>query len=106
MNIGNVYNSSTGKFTAPIDGIYEFCWSLLLDDASGTNQIKVFKNGSTEIMELRATSGTDAYYDQVTKKAFVELLANDTLEVQLDVGGFFIGTNEAYHCVTFRYIGE
>ena len=106
INKGNVYNSSTGKFTAPSDGVYEFSWSLLLDDVAGTNQVKVFKNGSTEIKELRATSGADAYYDQTTKIGFVELLANDTLEVQLDVGGFFIGTDEAYHCVTFRYIGE
>ena len=36
MNDGNGYNSTNGKFTAPVDGTYSFSWSYCTNKGSTT----------------------------------------------------------------------
>lgn len=54
LNEGNGYNPNTGKFTAPMDGVYSFSWTYHTKSGS-TNYLFGFVNG-----KLRAMSGTVA----------------------------------------------
>jgi len=46
-NIGNAYNSTDGKFTAPASGVYQFGFNLLMPNAaSGDLRVAFYKNGT------------------------------------------------------------
>ena len=49
QNIGGHYNSTTGKFTAPVSGTYMFMLSLLMTGMGGGDNFEIFirKNGSS-----------------------------------------------------------
>ncbi|XP_061177032.1 complement C1q-like protein 3 [Saccostrea echinata] len=45
LNSGNAYDSTTGKFTAPDDGIYSFMWTILTKGGNYFNT-KIVLNGN------------------------------------------------------------
>ncbi len=108
VNQGSVYDSSNGRFTAPVAGIYEFAYSYLKDDdsAANTTYVNLFKNGSTY-----TGAGATAYdqnptdYAQVSQKLLIDLAANDYLTLQLMGGGIHINASGQYHSIVFKLVG-
>lgn len=76
------YSTSTGKFTAPIAGFYMFTSTVLLNAASTRIFISWVKNGS---IYRRSTDNISTAYC-VSDSLFIQLAANDTIEVQLYTG--------------------
>tara|TARA_B100000212_G_C27160864_1_gene441634 strand:+ start:143 stop:664 length:522 start_codon:yes stop_codon:yes gene_type:complete len=108
VNQGSVYDSSNGRFTAPVAGIYEFSYSYLKDDDSGANVtwVNLYKNGSTY-----TGAGATAYdenptdYAQVSQKLLIDLAANDYLTLQLMNGGIHLNAGGQYHSIVFKLVG-
>ena len=55
QNIGGHYNSTTGKFTAPVSGTYMFVFNLLLTGMGGGDSFEMFikKNGNSAQNSIR-----------------------------------------------------
>ena len=108
VNQGSVYNSSNGRFTAPIAGIYEFSYTFMKDQDSSANvtYVDVYKNGSRY-----NSAGGRLYFENVTDYAnmsqslLISLAANDYLTLQLVGGGIYINSAGAYSSVFFRLVG-
>ena len=59
-NIGNHYNTSTYKFTAPIAGFYLFTWSALTNNTgNGSRPCLYVNNSTTHPSGLRPVAGND-----------------------------------------------
>ena len=77
-NVGGHYSTSTGRFTAPVDGIYHFYLQLFIN-TTNTCQINFYKNGAG-FSEAKATA--ESAYDSMMWTRTVELNANDYIQVQ------------------------
>ena len=108
INQGSVYNSSNGRFTAPIAGIYQFSYTFLKDDDSGANvtEVDIYKNGSAY-----TGSGGVAYnenpstYALTSMTALLDLAANDYITLRLASGGIYIATQAHWHSIVFKLVG-
>uniref|UniRef100_A0A8W8KMK6 C1q domain-containing protein n=1 Tax=Magallana gigas TaxID=29159 RepID=A0A8W8KMK6_MAGGI len=55
-NVGKAYNPSTGTFTAPTDGIYQFNW-YTLSDPKTTSHAGLFVNGAMKARQAANNNG-------------------------------------------------
>ena len=78
LNIGNGYNPSTGKFTAPVDGIYQISFSYLQQHGYATH-VQLIKDG-TVYTDLHANHKN---YDQLSKTVLIQLKKSQTVWVRL-----------------------
>lgn len=93
VDVGGNYNTSTGKFTAPVDGYYEFITSLLLGGLSAShttgkfnftkNSVEVgsaFRGNFSQIADAGANFAASC-------SCILELNAGDEIQVLLQVDG-------------------
>jgi len=78
VNTGNHYNTSNGRFTAPVTGLYYFSIALRNEAAYGRADIR--KNGGTSYARLEYPSGYPVYsHNEVS--TIIVLAANDYVDV-------------------------
>ena len=78
LNIGKGYNPSTGKFTAPVDGVYQISFSYL-QKSGYKSQVRLIKDGTVyTIVEAMHKS-----YDQLGKTVLIQLKKGQIVWVRL-----------------------
>ena len=90
-NIGSHFNTSTGRFTAPVAGTYQFNISLYNNNTGDANHyMSIFVNGSAYNNILGLYQNADSAYPDNTNtlSISIDLNASDYIEIQ--------GTNDVY----------
>ena len=103
VNNGNHYSTSNGRFTAPVDGHYQFWYGHIKNNTSGVVRAKWRKNGGSYLhgnRELRMDSG-DQYGDNGAITIITYLSKNDYVEVVVTAGTAYATAPEyTYFCGT------
>jgi len=102
-NNGGHYNSSNGRFTAPVAGYYFFSWTSIKNNTNTVTRLYIHKNGSSAYgnRHLRLDAGQD-YGDNGTMTAVIQLAENDYVQIYLGAGAIY-GVTEEY-CIFNGYL--
>jgi len=93
FNIGNCYNSSTGKFTATARGVYMFKFSAFTNQASGyISRPSLYKNGV-----LIISSGNTIAQNGNQVFAIITLDIGDAVHLTSAYGRYYMYSNYAYN---------
>ena len=101
INRGNCFDSSTGRFTAPSAGIYQFGTAMIGGNANDVYRFSFHKNGSNTEFGLRvSTNATGSEYGTNGQmEVYLELEAGDYVSIfaKSDAG------NNAYGDAGYKY---
>ena len=101
INRGNCYNSSTGRFTAPTAGIYQFGVASIAGNTNDVYRFDLYKNGAGTEYSLRlSTNGSGTFYlPNASMNVYFDLEAGDYISVFAKSDG----GNDAYGALNYRY---
>jgi len=100
LNEGGAMNISSGTFTAPVSGIYQFEFSGLKHQDSAFLSIFLVVNGAPA-HEHAGTAYTDQVYEGTHNSVFfttlIRLKANDRVNLLNDNGGILYDSPKSHH---------
>ena len=103
-NNGGHYSSSNGRFTAPVDGFYQFWYGHIKNNTSSVVRSKFRKNGGAYLhgnRELRHDDNAGNYGENGAITIITELNANDYIEIVVTAGTVYATAPEyGYFCGT------
>ena len=98
VNNGSHYDTSNGRFTAPVTGTYFLYFGGIKNNTSGVVRLKLLKNGSGNYMnsdrEVRYDTGGN-YGENASMNVITSLTANDYVQVYVTAGTIY-GTDASY----------
>lgn len=93
FDIGSNYDTSNGRFTAPIAGIYYFSFDALVCNSSANalpantyTRVRFIKNGSSGLFGQYSYNftGGSTQYNTINRIDCIQLSANDYIQVQVE----------------------
>ena len=103
-NYGTHYSTSTGRFTAPFDGVYHFSVYTITQGNVNNGAIKIYVNGARIWGgDVHFTHNTGAYWDYVHWSGDLGLSEDDYIHVRAHTPTTFHGRNWSHftgHLVT------
>jgi hypothetical protein len=91
IDVGGNYNTSNGRFTAPVTGKYYFYTQLLMN--SGASDIRFKVNGSAQNTNAETNETT---LKQISLTQILSLSANDYVEVDVWAGSTYGGSYTSF----------
>ena len=97
INRGSAYSTSTGRYTCPVAGLYQFFFGTIKSDNGiapdpRVSRFNIRKNGTNASTELRL-SENGGYGESASLVCLVECVANDFIDVFIaDTGGWYGNT--------------
>ena len=93
-NEGGYFNTTNGKFTAPIAGLYHVYFNGRVGSTNSPMQVIVYKNTNISTLMWESQTNTGASHFGVS--GILKLAVNDTLEAKVTVGSIQFDGNDSW----------